>query len=87
MNETPSARYWRRTRLLTFFLSTVWAVLTFGVVFFARQISGLTLFGWPLSFYMAAQGLVFAYLILIGIYVLGMQKLDRLHNTEQQHGA
>jgi len=37
----------------------------------------MTLFGWPLSFYMAAQGLVVIYLIIVAVYTWQMQRFDR----------
>jgi putative solute:sodium symporter small subunit len=46
-------------------------------VFFARDLAHLSLFGWPLSFYMAAQGASLVYLAIIGGYALHMRKLDR----------
>jgi putative solute:sodium symporter small subunit len=39
-------------------------------------------FGWPLPFYMAAQGTTLVYLALIGMYVLVMKKLDALAAVE-----
>lgn len=74
---TSSARHWRRTKTLTFCLLLVWGLVTFLVVFFARELSSLTLFGWPLSFYMAAQGLVVVYLFIVVIYTWQMQRFDR----------
>ncbi|NEX60695.1 DUF4212 domain-containing protein [Noviherbaspirillum galbum] len=76
--------YWRRTRRLTIMLLLVWFLSTFLIVFFARELSGIEVLGWPVSFYMAAQGLILIYLAIIGIYVLRMQKLDALlgHSEE-----
>lgn len=70
--------YWRRVHLLTATLLLAWFLLTFGVVFFARELSGFTLFGWPFSFYMAAQGLILLYLAIIALYVKRMRRLDRI---------
>ena len=70
--------YWCRVRLLTATLLPAWFLLTFGVVFFARELSGFTLFGWPFPFYMAAQGLILLYLVIIALYMKRMQRLDRL---------
>ncbi len=90
MNSDPSiARqriYWQRTRRLTMILIGIWASVTFVVIFFARELSGLNLFGWPLSFYMAAQGLVVGYLLLIAFYVWAMQRLDRTLTDDHDHG-
>jgi putative solute:sodium symporter small subunit len=62
------AAYWRRKRRLTLRLLAVWLLSTFLVIYFARDLNDLKLFGWPLSYYMAAQGLALVYLGLIVIY-------------------
>jgi len=69
-------RYWRMARGLTIGLLLAWFCMTFGVLFFARELAGYTLFGWPFSFYMAAQGLTLFYLLLVTVYVFGMRFLD-----------
>ena len=72
-----NARHWRRTKTLTFSLLLIWALVTFLVIFFARELSGATLFGWPLSFYMAAQGLGVIYLAIVAVYTWQMGRIDR----------
>ncbi|MGS0741147.1 DUF4212 domain-containing protein [Glaciimonas sp. GG7] len=72
-----NARHWRRTKTLTFSLLLIWALMTFLVIFFARELSGVTLFGWPLSFYMAAQGLGVTYLAIVAVYTWQMGRIDR----------
>ncbi|MCG2586455.1 DUF4212 domain-containing protein [Massilia sp. TS11] len=72
------ARHWQRVRRLSFGLLAVWLLATVGTVWFARELQGITLFGWPLSFYFAAQGAALVYLILIGVYALAMRRLDAL---------
>ena len=49
--------YWERLRRLTFALLALWFLATFLIIFFARELSGIMVFGWPFSFYMAAHGL------------------------------
>ena len=68
--------HWARTRRLTAVLLLLWLATTFCTVFFARQLSALTLFGWPLSFYMAAQGASLIYLAILAVYALAMQRAD-----------
>jgi putative solute:sodium symporter small subunit len=70
--------YWQRVRALTMGLLLLWFAVTFGVIFFARELAGLALFGWPVPFYMAAQGTTLIYLLIIGVYALAMKKLDAL---------
>ena len=69
--------HWRKTRRLTAALLLLWGATIFGAVFFARELSGMTLFGWPLSFYLAAQGALLVFLAIIGGYAWRMWVLDR----------
>lgn len=70
-------RYWRSTLRLTGGLLVIWFIATFGVGWFARELQTFTIFGFPLPFYMAAQGALVIYVVLIGIYAWRMDKLDR----------
>jgi putative solute:sodium symporter small subunit len=70
------AAHWRSNRRLTMLLLSVWFLVTFGVIFFARSLSEFSLFGWTFSYYMAAQGTLFIYVIIVGLYAWRMQKLD-----------
>ncbi len=76
-------RYWRRVRALTLALLMLWLVASFVVVFFARELSTVTLWGWPLHFYLAAQGVTLVYLALTGAYALAMRRLDALAAQEK----
>ena len=73
------ASHWRSTRRLTFTLLALWLGTGFGTVFFARELAQLTLFGWPLSFYMAAQGASLIYLAIIGAYAWRMRRHDQAY--------
>lgn len=68
--------YWRRNMNITMVLAAVWFVSTFGISYFARELATISFFGWPLSFYMAAQGTLVIYLVIIGYYAIKMRKLD-----------
>lgn len=75
--QTKKTAYWRRTRQLTVKLLAAWFGMTFCTIFFARELSGITLFGWPFSFYMAAQGATLVYLLIVGIYAWRMRQLEK----------
>ncbi|UUZ57266.1 DUF4212 domain-containing protein [Massilia sp. H-1] len=66
-----------RARRLTAVLLLLWFGTTFGTVFFARELATVSLFGWPLSFYLAAQGATLVYLAILGCYALVMARHDR----------
>ena len=71
------ASHWRRTRALTTALLLCWLATGFGTAFYARELASLSLFGWPLSFYLAAQGASLIYLGILGSYALWMRRLDQ----------
>lgn len=70
------ALHWRRTRRLTAILLGLWLLTGFCTVYFARELAHITVFGWPLSFYMAAQGASLVCLAIIGFYAWRMRQLD-----------
>ncbi len=78
MPDEIALRHWRRVRRLTGTLLVVWALASFLVVFYARELSGWQLLGTPLPFYMAAQGTMLIYLGIIGIYALAMKRIEAL---------
>jgi len=74
--------YWSKVRHFTAVLLALWFSSTFGIIFFARELTDFTVFGWPFSFYMAAQGLILLYLAILAAYFIHMRKLDRLLKSE-----
>ena len=78
----PQRRYWRHTLRLTAALLGVWFVVTFVVAYFARELQ-FTLFGFPFSVWVAAQGAPLVYLLLIGVYARAMNRLDHRHGAAE----
>ena len=60
---------------MTAVLLVIWAVVTFVVGFYARELN-FNFFGWPFSFWMGGQGALAIYVALIGYYAWYMNKLD-----------
>mgnify|MGYP006316494693 FL=1 len=75
-------RYWSRTRRVTAWLMAVWLVVTFGVAYFARELS-FTFFGGPFSWWVAAQGALVVYLLIVVFYAWYMGRLDREHGVAE----
>jgi putative solute:sodium symporter small subunit len=70
------ARHWRRTRTLTAALLGAWFVVGFVVTWFARDLD-FPFFGWPFSFWVAAQGGMLAFVVLLAVYARRMARLER----------
>ncbi len=83
MQLTESHRqYWQKNLNITAVLMAVWFVVTFVVSFFARDLS-FTFFGWPFSFWMAAQGSLIIYVVIIWFYAHYMNQLDQEHGVAE----
>lgn len=79
----PSHRhYWQKNLRLTALLLMLWFGVTFGVSFFARELS-FSFFGWPFSYWVAAQGALVVYVLIIGFYAYCMNRLDRAHSLDE----
>ena len=50
--------------------------------FFARDLS-FNFFGWPFAFYMAAQGSLIIYVVIIWYYARYMNNLDREYDVHE----
>lgn len=69
--------YWRWNRLITFGLLTVWFAVSFVAGYYADSLNQYSFMGFPLGFYTFAQGGVIVFLLIVGVYIIAMQKLDR----------
>ncbi len=76
-------RYWRSNLRMTAALLLVWLIVTFGVSYFARELS-FNFFGWPFSFWMGAQGALAVYLLIVGFYAWYMNRLDVRHGADEE---
>jgi putative solute:sodium symporter small subunit len=76
-------QYWRKNLRLTGALLAVWFVVSFVIGWFARDLQSVTFLGFPLSFYMGAQGAVVIFVVLVGYYAYRMDKLDREYGVHE----
>jgi putative solute:sodium symporter small subunit len=74
--------YWSKNLRVTAILLAIWFVATFVVGYFARELS-FNFFGWPFSFYMAAQGSLVAYVLIIWYYARYMNNLDKEYDVHE----
>ncbi|MEC8557027.1 MAG: DUF4212 domain-containing protein [Planctomycetota bacterium] len=89
---TSKSSYWLKSLLITLSLLAIWAFLSLGcgVVlrgFLDRFLPSLG--GAPFGFWMAQQGAIAGFLVLLVIYMILMNRLDDEHGygDEEQRGA
>jgi putative solute:sodium symporter small subunit len=75
--------YWRKNLIITAVLLLVWFVATFVEAWYARELNQVTFLGFPLGFYMSAQGSLIIYVVIIWIYAKYMSKLDKAYGVDE----
>ena len=65
----------QKKRILTAVLLLVWLLVSFGPSFFARDLS-VMVGGWPLYFWMAAQGSILLFICIVVIYAWLMNRWE-----------
>jgi putative solute:sodium symporter small subunit len=76
-------RYWRTNLRWISGLMLVWFVVSFVLVFFARDLN-FQFMGWPFSFWMAAQGSLLVYVALVAVYAWAMHRADVAHGVQER---
>jgi putative solute:sodium symporter small subunit len=70
-------RYWARTSTLMWTMFVLWLIFSFGVHFFVKDLNQITFLGFPLGFYMAAQGSLVAFVIMLFVFAWRQDSIDR----------
>jgi putative solute:sodium symporter small subunit len=76
-------QYWHKNLKLTGALLVVWFVVTFVFGWYARDLQTITFLGFPLSFYMGAQGALLIFLVLVWYYAYRMDQLDNEYGVQE----
>jgi putative solute:sodium symporter small subunit len=75
--------YWHRNLVITTILMIVWFIATFVEGWYARELNSITFLGFPLGFYMSAQGSLIIYVVIIFIYARYMNSLDKVFGVQE----
>src|SRR5216117_3571064 len=76
---TPEQRdaYWRRTSRLMWIIMALWVLFSFIIPAFAVQLNQIKIFGFPLGFYMSAQGSLIFYVVVCFWNASAQNKIDQ----------
>ena len=75
---TPEVRaaHWAKTKNLTLTVLVIWFIFSIGVFWFADALNTISFLGFPLGFYMAAQGSLIIFVVLIFYLAYRQNKID-----------
>lgn len=82
MNDTSKKRYWRANLKVVVILLAIWFVVAYVLsIFFVESMNQIAVGQLGLGFWMAQQGSIFVFVLLVLIYAWLMDSLDRRYNV------
>ena len=76
--------YWKKNIRIVLSLLAVWFFVSFGMgILLVDVLDNFRFFGFKLGFWMAQQGSIFCFVILIFVYVYRMNKLDHQYDMDE----
>ena len=85
--SNPASEYWKANLRLVSVLLVIWFVVSylFGIIL-VDELNTIRIGGIGLGFWFAQQGSIFTFLILIFVYAIRMNSLDRKFNVHEDEG-
>ena len=83
-DRSMAKAYWRENIRLLLSLLLVWFVVSFGFgILWVDELNTIRLGGFKLGFWFSQQGAIYSFVILIFVYVVKMNRLDRKYNVHE----
>ena len=84
MNAEKAQAYWKENIRTILALLAVWFVVSLGAgVLFINQLNAIEISGVKLGFWFAQQGSIYAFVVLIFVYVYKMRKIDEKYGVDE----
>ena len=84
-NKEMLQNYWKRNIRLTLGLLSIWFIFGYILsIILAPWLNNFTFLGAPLGFWMAQNGAIYVFVLLILIYALRMNKLDEEFGVDER---
>ena len=69
-------RHWEKTRGLMFLTLAIWFVFSIVIFMFGESLNNGSFLGYPLAYYMCAQGSIIIFVVLIFWFANRQEKID-----------
>ena len=76
--------YWHKNLVITAILLVIWFVVTFVEGWYARELNNITFLGFPLGYYMAAQGSLIVFVVLLFWFARRQDAIDREYGVAEE---
>lgn len=76
--------HWQKTRTLMIVHLIIWFFFSFVVHWFAPELNTISIAGFPLGYYMAAQGSLIAFVVQLFVFVKQQDNIDRAFGVAEE---
>lgn len=83
LDNAQMQKYWTKTSALMWTIFALWIFFSFVAPLFAVQLNGIRFLGFPLGFYMAAQGSLIAFVVLCVWNAVAQNKIDEEFGVQE----
>lgn len=84
MDASTKKAYWRENIKYLIILLCIWFLVSFGCgILFVDTLNQFKLAGFKLGFWFAQQGAIYLFVVLILVYVILMNRLDKKYNLNE----
>ena len=83
LDAAQMQKYWGKTSRLMWTIFILWIVFSFVLPMFAVQLNTVKFLGFPLGFYMAAQGSLIAFVALCVWNAIAQNKIDEEFGVQE----
>jgi putative solute:sodium symporter small subunit len=84
LSPEKQAAYWSRTRSLMFVILAAWFFFSFVIHLFAPQLNNIKILGFPMGYYMAAQGSLIAFVLMCVWNAKSQDKIDHEFGVQDE---
>jgi putative solute:sodium symporter small subunit len=75
--------YWNKTRRLMFIMLGLWVFFGYIIHMFVVQLNEIVILGFPLGFYMAAQGSLIAFVVMLFWFARKQNAIDEEYGVAE----
>ena len=86
ISPEQAAAHWAKTRRLMWTCLIIWAIFSFFIHMFVGALNGVSFLGFPLGYYVAAQGALIVFVVEIAVYARLMNKKDLEYGIVEEGG-
>ncbi|MFN3801701.1 DUF4212 domain-containing protein [Belliella pelovolcani] len=84
-NKFSKEAYWKKNLKILSVLLVIWFVVSFGFgILLVEPLNAIRLGGFKLGFWFAQQGSIYAFVVLIFVYVVRMNMLDKEFDVNEE---